>query len=73
MAAAEWAGGLSVTTKEKNQRVNLKNLMTSYDGGGYFNPAYHDSETLEIDRRFVVIYVHLYFILLYADVTALLL
>ncbi|XP_029364795.1 transmembrane channel-like protein 5 [Echeneis naucrates] len=26
--------------------------MTSYSGGGYFNPAYHDSETLEIDRRY---------------------
>ncbi|XP_071361332.1 transmembrane channel-like protein 5 [Trachinotus anak] len=25
--------------------------MTSYSSGGYFNPAYHDSETLEIDRR----------------------
>ncbi|XP_059197470.1 transmembrane channel-like protein 5 [Centropristis striata] len=26
--------------------------MTSYSNGGFFNPAYHDSETLEIDRRF---------------------
>ncbi|KAJ4945152.1 hypothetical protein JOQ06_013688 [Pogonophryne albipinna] len=25
--------------------------MTSYSNGGLFNPAYHDSETLEIDRR----------------------
>ncbi|XP_040892551.1 transmembrane channel-like protein 5 [Toxotes jaculatrix] len=25
--------------------------MTSYSNGGFFNPAYHDSETLEIDRR----------------------
>ncbi|XP_073326662.1 transmembrane channel-like protein 5 [Pagrus major] len=25
--------------------------MTSYSNGGIFNPAYHDSETLEIDRR----------------------
>ncbi|MED6255658.1 hypothetical protein ATANTOWER_012969, partial [Ataeniobius toweri] len=25
--------------------------MTSYSNGGVFNPAYHDSETLEIDRR----------------------
>ncbi|XP_069560971.1 transmembrane channel-like protein 5 [Brachyistius frenatus] len=25
--------------------------MTSYNSGGFFNPAYHDSETLEIDRR----------------------
>ncbi|KAE8300934.1 Transmembrane channel-like protein 5 [Larimichthys crocea] len=25
--------------------------MTSYSSGGFFNPAYHDSETLEIDRR----------------------
>ncbi|XP_035516410.1 transmembrane channel-like protein 5 [Morone saxatilis] len=24
--------------------------MTSYSNGGFFNPAYHDSETLEIDR-----------------------
>ncbi|KAM6942340.1 transmembrane channel-like protein 5 [Lycodopsis pacificus] len=24
--------------------------MTSYRNGGFFNPAYHDSETLEIDR-----------------------
>ncbi|KAG7214543.1 hypothetical protein INR49_023058, partial [Caranx melampygus] len=24
--------------------------MASYNSGGYFNPAYHDSETLEIDR-----------------------
>ncbi|KAM9314790.1 transmembrane channel-like protein 5 [Pholidichthys leucotaenia] len=26
--------------------------MTSYSNGGFFNHAYHDSETLEIDRRF---------------------
>uniref|UniRef100_UPI0037E94E5E transmembrane channel-like protein 5 n=1 Tax=Semicossyphus pulcher TaxID=241346 RepID=UPI0037E94E5E len=26
--------------------------MTSYSNRGVFNPAYHDSETLEIDRRF---------------------
>ncbi|KAM8773455.1 transmembrane channel-like protein 5 [Acanthopagrus schlegelii] len=26
--------------------------MTSYSNGGIFNPAYHESETLEIDRRF---------------------
>ncbi|CAN9509956.1 unnamed protein product [Ophioblennius macclurei] len=26
--------------------------MTTYSNGGIFNPAYHDSETLEIDRRF---------------------
>ncbi|KAL7404148.1 hypothetical protein ABVT39_010516 [Epinephelus coioides] len=25
--------------------------MTSYSNGGFFNPAYHDSDTLEIDRR----------------------
>ncbi|XP_041641782.1 transmembrane channel-like protein 5 [Cheilinus undulatus] len=25
--------------------------MTSYSSGGFFNPGYHDSETLEIDRR----------------------
>ncbi|XP_034542712.1 transmembrane channel-like protein 5 [Notolabrus celidotus] len=25
--------------------------MTSYSNGGIYNPAYHDSETLEIDRR----------------------
>ncbi|XP_030595721.1 transmembrane channel-like protein 5 [Archocentrus centrarchus] len=25
--------------------------MTSYSNQGFFNPAYHDSETLEIDRR----------------------
>ncbi|KAK5866465.1 hypothetical protein PBY51_020654 [Eleginops maclovinus] len=25
--------------------------MTSYSNGGFFNPAYHDSETLEVDRR----------------------
>ncbi|XP_041790087.1 transmembrane channel-like protein 5 [Chelmon rostratus] len=25
--------------------------MTSYSNGGFFNHAYHDSETLEIDRR----------------------
>ncbi|XP_070683565.1 transmembrane channel-like protein 5 [Pempheris klunzingeri] len=25
--------------------------MTSYSSGGFFNHAYHDSETLEIDRR----------------------
>ncbi|XP_044202152.1 transmembrane channel-like protein 5 [Thunnus albacares] len=25
--------------------------MSSYSNGGFFNPAYHDSETLEIDRR----------------------
>ncbi|XP_070778274.1 transmembrane channel-like protein 5 [Enoplosus armatus] len=25
--------------------------MTSYSNGAFFNPAYHDSETLEIDRR----------------------
>lgn len=29
--------------------------MTSYSSGGFFNVAYHDSETLEIDRRFVVV------------------
>lgn len=26
--------------------------MTSYSNGGFFNHGYHDSETLEIDRRF---------------------
>ncbi|XP_024914113.1 transmembrane channel-like protein 5 isoform X2 [Cynoglossus semilaevis] len=26
--------------------------MTSYSHGGFHNPAYHDSETLEIDRRY---------------------
>ncbi|RVE75715.1 hypothetical protein OJAV_G00001600 [Oryzias javanicus] len=25
--------------------------MTSYSSGGFFNAAYHDSETLEMDRR----------------------
>lgn len=25
--------------------------MSSYSNGGFFNPAYHDSETLEIDKR----------------------
>ncbi|XP_017272380.1 transmembrane channel-like protein 5 [Kryptolebias marmoratus] len=25
--------------------------MTSYNNGGVFNPAYHDSETLEVDKR----------------------
>ncbi|KAF3843975.1 hypothetical protein F7725_016023 [Dissostichus mawsoni] len=35
----------------KSERINLKDLMTSYSDGGFFNNAYHDSETLEIDRR----------------------
>ncbi|XP_019939528.2 transmembrane channel-like protein 5 [Paralichthys olivaceus] len=26
--------------------------MSSYSNGGFFNPAYHDSETLEVDRRY---------------------
>ncbi|CAB1453577.1 unnamed protein product [Pleuronectes platessa] len=26
--------------------------MTSYSNGGFFNAAYHDSETLEVDRRY---------------------
>ncbi|KAG7487022.1 transmembrane channel 5 [Solea senegalensis] len=26
--------------------------MTSYSNGGFFNPAYHDNETLEIDKRY---------------------
>ncbi|KAK7913572.1 hypothetical protein WMY93_013783 [Mugilogobius chulae] len=25
--------------------------MSTYNNGGFFNPAYHDSETLEIDKR----------------------
>ncbi|XP_067354176.1 transmembrane channel-like protein 5 isoform X2 [Channa argus] len=35
----------------KAKRINLKDLMTSYSNSGFFNHAYHDSETLEIDRR----------------------
>lgn len=31
--------------------------MTSYSNGGFFNHAYHDNETLEIDKRFVVIFM----------------
>lgn len=27
--------------------------MTAYSSGGVYNLAYHDSETLEVDRRFV--------------------
>ncbi|XP_051940320.1 transmembrane channel-like protein 5 [Hippocampus zosterae] len=30
---------------------NLKTLMSSYSNGGLLNPAYHDSETLESDRK----------------------
>lgn len=33
--------------------ISSKNLMTTYSSGGVYNPAYHDSETLEVDRRFV--------------------
>lgn len=33
--------------------ITLKNLMTTYSSGGVYNLAYHDSETLEVDRRFV--------------------
>lgn len=36
----------------------LKNLMTSYSNGGFFNAAYHDSDTLEVDRRFVPYYYY---------------
>lgn len=29
----------------------MSELMSSYSNRGFFNPAYHDSETLEIDKR----------------------
>lgn len=51
---AYWAEE-SLLSPKKSKRINLKDLMTSYRNGGFFNHAYHDTETLEIDRRFVFI------------------
>lgn len=48
---AAWAEG---SLFSKSERINSKDLMTTYSNRGFFNHAYHDSETLEIDRRFVI-------------------